>query len=160
MVGSRKIPVTGYLKMLQLEYLSCKLREALYERPEFIKMNREIAKKKEIKIREIAKKFQLLCIFDSRERFQDFCAKEFFEVFGSPKLQYSLDPKKKKSVLYWDMFYLFKEGTIISYKGKTYKVKSNDPNAHMLQIVKDGKDLVLNYVDVKLVKINDLLEEI
>ncbi len=157
MNGSRQISAIEYLKVLQLEYLSHKLREAIYVKPEFIKMSREIASKKKVKILEIAKKFQLLCIFDSEEQFAGFCEKNFFQEFGLPKFQYGLNTDKKKAVAYWDMFYLLKPGTEVIYKNKTYKIDGNDPNSQYVQILVNGDFVLLPYTDIKIKGLKTLL---
>lgn len=54
---SRDLSITEFLQVLQLEYFSFKTRELIYERPEFIKMNRDIAEKKKEKIINLAKSF-------------------------------------------------------------------------------------------------------
>ena len=108
MNASRKLPVAEYLKVLQLEYLSYKLRELIYEEFEFIKINREIALKKKEKIQNLAKKISALSIFDSQEFFNSFLSREFLQEFGLPKIQYGIDEKRNQAVSYWDKFYVLK----------------------------------------------------
>ena len=57
---SRDLSITEFLQVLQLEYFSFKTRELIYERPEFIKMNRDIAEKKKEKIINMAKNFHMI----------------------------------------------------------------------------------------------------
>lgn len=159
MDGSRKISGKEYLKQLQLEYLSHKLREAIYKRPEFIKMSREIAEKKKDKILEISKKFQTPCLFDSETFFSEFCEREFFQQYGLPNFQYNSNPVKSKAVAYWDAFYLLAPGTEIVYKDQVYRVDGNDPDAKYIQVIVNGEFALLAYVEVKIKGLKALLDK-
>lgn len=157
MNASRKLPVAEYLKVLQLEYLSYKLRELIYEEFEFIKINREIALKKKEKIQNLAKKISALSIFDSQEFFNSFLSREFLQEFGLPKIQYGIDEKRNQAVSYWDKFYVLKPGVSVEYKGEICKVCSNDPVMEVITLCKDKEELYIPYTYVKLKDLRSLL---
>lgn len=159
MDASRKLPINEFLKVLQLEYLSYVLRSLIYERPEFIKMSEEIAKKKKEKIENLAKKFRLLSIFDSQEAFALFLNKEFLQEFGLPKIQYGTDVERNKSVSYWDKYYVFREGKKVAYKDKICTILTNNPTEETVSIKYKGEYLVLPYTYVNLTELSSLLSE-
>lgn len=154
MTGSRKLSVAEYLKVLQLEYLSHKTREFVYEDPGFIKMNREIAGKKKEKILNLSKKFQLLSIFDSKHYFEEFVNTVFFQEFGLPSLQYSIDADKAKAVAYWDKYFLLKPHVIVEYNNQDYLVVENFPNKDILEINYGKEILTLPYTWIKIKRLN------
>lgn len=150
MTGSRKLSIAEYLRILQLEHLSHKTREFVYEDPGFIKMNREIAEKKKEKIKNLSKKFQLISIFDSKTYFEDFLNKEFFQEYGLPSMQYGANLDKNKAVSYWDKYSLLKPGTIVEYSGVRYSVVKNYPNKETVEVYTTGNVLSLPYTYVKI----------
>lgn len=154
MTGSRKLSIAEYLKVLQLEYLSHKTREFVYEDPGFIKMNREIAEKKKEKIMNLSKKFHLLSIFDSKHHFEGFVNTVFFQEFGLPSLQYSIDVEKAKAVAYWDKYFLLKPQVVIKYNNKEYSVIKNFPNKDVLEIQQEKEILALPYTWIKIKRLN------
>lgn len=147
---SRNLSISEYLKILQLEYFSCKIRELIYERPEFVKMNKEIAEKKKEKILGLGKKFQMLTIFDSVRNADEFWKNDFVQEFGLPSFQYSYDEKKKAIILHWDKFYLLKPGTTVLYNGIEYAVKLNYPESDSIVIIKSGKSEIVPYTYIKI----------
>lgn len=159
MESSRKLPINEFLKVLQLEYLSYVLRSKIYERPEFIKMSEEIAKKKREKIENLAKKFRLLSIFDSREAFMLFLNQDFLQEFGLPKIQYGTNIERNKSVSYWDKYYILKEGRRVSFKNEIYTIVANNPSEESITIKQKGEYLALPYVYVSLIELSSLLTE-
>lgn len=159
MEASRKLPINEFLKVLQLEYLSYVLRSLVYERPEFIKMSEEIAKKKKEKIENLAKKFRLLSIFDSKEAFILFLNRDFLQEFGLPKIQYGTNTERNKSVSYWDKYYIFKEGRKVTFKDEICSILSNNPQEDSVTIKYKGGHLVLPYTYVNLSELSSLLAE-
>lgn len=162
MTASRKLPISDYFRILQLEYFSYKMRELIYDEPLFSKMNGEIAKKKKIKIQDLAKKIGIISIFDSQNVYDTFLEKEFLQEFGFPNIQYGIDEEKKRAVAYWDRVSLFKEGVIVSYKGKPHKVLNNDPyfNQILVEDLENNQELFLSYVCVKLDYLRSLLHAV
>lgn len=144
---SRNLSIEEFVKVLQLEYLSYKLRSIIYEVPEFKKMNSDIAIKKKEKILNIAKRSRKGTIFDSDRNFETFWKNEFLQEYGLPKLQYSA---KKEAVSHWDKVYLFGEGQMITWKGVDYRIKHNNPNENVIEVKKKGIPFIVPYIDVKL----------
>lgn len=147
---SRDLSIAEYLKILQLEYFSCKVRELIYERPEFVKMNKEISEKKKEKILGLGKKFQMLTIFDSNQNAEEFWKEHFVQEFGLPAFQYSYDEAKKKAISYWDKFYLLKTGMTILYNGTEHQVKTNCPEVDSIFIALDKKTKPIPYTYLKI----------
>lgn len=143
---SRTIDNGEFLKILQLEYFSHKLRSQVYDRPEFIKMHNDIAERKKQKVLDLASFLHAPHIFESDRNFEQFYKNEFLQEYGLPKLQYT--PKNEKHLSYWDKYYLFKKGTVVVWHHQEYKVKTNYPNEEML--VLEGVSVELSYIDVKI----------
>ena len=150
---SRDLSITEFLQVLQLEYFSFKTRELIYERPEFIKMNRDIAEKKKEKIINLAKKFHMISIFDSKKAFQRFFTQCFSQEYGMPNFQYGTNQEKNISISYWDKFYLFHAGNMVSYKKEIYKIKTNIPDEDSIILNVKGEDITLPYVYVTNLKL-------
>lgn len=147
---SRTLPFTEYLKILQLEYFSCRVRSLIYEQDIFVKMNHDIAEKKKDKIIELGKKFQTLTIFDSIQIASDFWKREFVREYGLPNFQYGPDETKKEKVSNWDKFYLLRPKNVIVYKEKEYQVKENFPETNSLVVSILDEDIILPYIWVKI----------
>ena len=150
---SRELSITEFLQVLQLEYFSFKTRELIYERPEFVKMNRDIAEKKKEKIINLAKKFHMISIFDSKKAFQRFFTQCFSQEYGMPNFQYGTNQEKNISISYWDKFYLFHAGNTVSYKKEIYKIKTNIPDEDSIILNVKGEDITLPYVYVTNLKL-------
>lgn len=147
MEKTRTLSDREFLKVLQLEYFSYKLRALIYDQAEFKKMNNDIANKKKSKIVEIAQKFSLPNIFDSDELFKSFWEKEFLQKEGLPRFQYS--PKNKK-VETWDKYCLLKVGETVIWKDIEYKIKKNYPVYDSIKVLKDGKLVFVPYIYLKI----------
>jgi hypothetical protein len=162
MEPSRKLPIDDYLEVLQLEYLSNKLRGLIYEEPIFIKVKTDIALKKRDKIKKLAKKMAYFCIFDSPKFFDSFLERKFLNEFGLPNLQYGIDKEKSRRAAWWDKFYLFKPGTIVEYEGRDCKVLENDPDLELLYLetgLSDEKNPYIPYSYVKIKNLSSLLHQ-
>lgn len=140
MEKSRIIPLKDYLKNLQLEYLSYSLRATSYERPEFVKMCKDICKKKKEKILSVSKRFGQETIFDSEEKFELFLEKEFNNPYGLPNIQYA--PQNSRCVVFWDKACILKKGTVVRVKDRQFVVVENFPNINEVKL----KDFETNEV--------------
>ena len=149
-MNSRKLNVSEYLKVLQLEYLTYKVRSLIFERPEFVKMNSDIAIKKKEKIEDLTKRFCLTSIFDSQYSFQNFLNENFLNESGLPNFQYSLDEEKRKAQIYWDKKYLLKPGTSVFFKDIEYIVQNNYSDNDMLLISLNKEVCTVSYSDIKI----------
>lgn len=154
MERSRKLSNEDFINVLQLEYFTHKLRALIYERPEFKKMNNDIAEKKKQKILDLSAKFRLLNIFDSQVSFDLFWHNCFLNEYGLPNFQYN--PHSKEGVMYWDKFYSLCSKTAVVYKGKTYVVKKNWTDKDEIGIIIEGKLTKVSYNDVKIEKFLNL----
>lgn len=147
MEKTRELSKEDFLRILQLEYFSYKLRSLIYEQAEFKKINNDVANKKKFKIIELSEKFSLSCIFDSDEQFKSFYENEFLNKEGLPSFQYS--PKNQKTK-YWDKFYLLKPDETVIFDNIEYKIKNNYPIYDSIKIYKNGKKTFVPYIYVKI----------
>lgn len=147
---SRTISSVEYLRFLQLEFLSYSLRANIYEKEGFIKMCKDISKKKKEKIISVGKRFNLLTIFDSQELFDNFLENEFNREFGLPRLQYV--PETEKYVRHWDKYYLLSKGKRIVFQNQSRTICDNWPDKEVLCLSKQGNlvEVIKNYTDIQL----------
>jgi len=110
---SRDISVGDLFTNLQLEYISYKVRELIYTRPEDKKKFNDICGKKREKIEAIASKNCLPTIFNNSNS-QEKYSRSFFKDWGLPNFQYR-DEYKKKVYGWWDPIYYFKDKVDIKY---------------------------------------------
>lgn len=157
MEQGRKLSTIEYLKFLQLEYLSCKLRSLIYDRPEFVKMNVDIAEKKREKIENLTHKFSMMSMFNSLESFSSFVSNEFVQEFGLPKIQYSTDEKKKRAVSYWDRICLLPLNSEVFYKDQSYLVVDNHPDKECATIKRGMDKIYIPYTYIKMPHVEKLL---
>lgn len=148
---SRNIPLQEYIPILQLEYLSYKVRSELYEAP-FNEKYREFCKKKEETIRSFALKMGRPCIFTSKSLLDKYLADFFGDGFGLPNFKYR-DEYQRQSISHFDRKCYFKEGDKIEYQGEEYLVSRNlckkDSDVFNISIQQQGKPW-------KIVDINEL----
>lgn len=144
---SRNLTNQEFVNILQLEYLSQRLRAIIYETPHFKKMSGDIAEKKKAKIIDLTTKFHFPSIFDSDIALELFFQKDFLKESGKPNFQYV--PSSEKSVSYWDSYYLFQKGRIVIYNEKEYKVIENRPNENIVILKVNEGFLEVPYNDVK-----------
>lgn len=137
---SRDISVGDLFTNLQLEYISYKVRELIYLRPEDKKKFNDICEKKREKIEIIATKNCLPTIFNNIKS-QGKYLKIFFKEWGLPNFQYR-DAYKKKVYGWWDPIYYFKDKVDIKYT--------------------DSKDIILGHIikydahkEILKIKVND-----
>lgn len=144
---SRNLTNQEFVNILQLEYLSQRLRAIIYEAPHFKKMSSDIAEKKKTKIIDLTTKFHFPSIFDSNIALELFLQRDFLRESGKPNLQYT--PNSEKSVSYWDSYYLFQKGQIVIYNEREYKVIENHPSEDIVILKINNKFLEVPYDDVK-----------
>lgn len=111
---TRTIPLSEYFSILQLEWLSYKFRELLYER-DFDKQqfSRFCKQKREI-IEGVARKNCLPCIFDSRSQAEKYIRVFLNENKTFPQFQYR-DEHQVKHKGFWDKVYYYKTGCEFTY---------------------------------------------
>jgi hypothetical protein len=142
---SRTIPVQEFYSNLQLEYLSYKLRETLYEREIDEKIFHDICKGKRGKISKYSIKNCVPSIFTSPETLNKYI-NIFLNDFGTPKFQYT--PKNKNRLSFYDKVYFFKEGVEIVFEGKFYNVLRNLPNSNEVEVLVDNSIKSMSYSKV------------
>lgn len=122
----KKLSLSEFLRILQLEYLTYKVRSLIFDKAEIIKFNLDIARMKKEKILGLQKKFHIATIFDSLESFMNFYNNEFLNKdTNSCNMQYSLDEKKKEAQEKWDRIGLYKAGTKVIYQNQECLVFRN-----------------------------------
>lgn len=140
-----------FLRKLQLEYLTQKLRSMVYKEGEYAKIAKEIADKKASKIKAMGVKFGIPTMFETG--IDDWVKQNFWTEFGLPNLQYKDDEQKRVQGNY-DAWYLLYRGTTVMYRGSEVSVVSNNPSKQSIKIL---GGTVLGYNDISL--INDYIWE-
>jgi hypothetical protein len=144
---SRDISAAEFFSNLQLEYLTYRLREAMYIYENDVKKHGDIAKMKKEKIKGMARRQAIQSIFDSKDRMDKYVYEKFSNKFGMPNMQYT--PNNKKPATYWDRFYFFQSGTEVYHKGKLYSILVNHPESETVEI-RDGRNILsVPYISIK-----------
>lgn len=146
--SSRTLSREEFLKVLQLEYFSHKLRTLIYSDPVFIKMSVDIAEKKKNKIMGLSKRYGTLTMFDNPKLFEFYFRNEFVQEYGLPQFQYT--PKTASAVSYWDKVSLLREGSTVIWNKKEYEVELNYPNDEVVKLIKDNELREVPYIDLKI----------
>lgn len=144
----KELTMFEYFQQLQLEYLSCKLRQIIYDEKSFSDQNREIAEKKQEKILNLSEKLDALSVCNSKHIALSTIRYQFIQPFGLPNLQYSTS---QGNIAFWDRVHLFKEGTIVSYcDGRKFKIIKNFPNEDIVLIRNKKEEFYCpyNYVSI------------
>ena len=121
---SRDIWINDYFSNLQLEYMSYYARFLLYDRTEHKKMFSDICNMKYEKIKKIAFRNNMSCIFTNVEMWKRYLEKWMGNGKGLPNFQYR-DKKHKRRQFYWDAFNYFLEGTFVKYEGDRHQILIN-----------------------------------
>ncbi len=115
-VKSRDIPLVELFSNLQLEYLSYKFRELLYEREQDIQKFHDICIKKREKIENLGFRNQHASIFSDKQKFDSYLSK-FLNEWGLPNFCYR-DDYQRKVKGHWDEVYYFSKGSLIKVKSE------------------------------------------
>ncbi len=110
---SRHIPISDYFSILQLEYISYKLREISYQKKYAEKYKGYCRGKKE-KIDSIATRNCIPSIFTS-ETMREKYMTQFFNEWGLPNFTYK-DKASETMMGRWDKYYYFAKGTSVKFK--------------------------------------------
>lgn len=153
MEKSRELSIDEYLKVLQLEYLTNKVRSLIFDRPEFVKMASDVAEFKKERIELLSKRHFKPSIFMSTEEFLNFYENEFLNPFGLPNFQYSNDNKKRASQWYWDVVHLLGKNQVVIYKDGEYPILGNNMKDQMVCIQIDKKRKNVKYSEIKIQKL-------
>lgn len=147
---SRELSIDEYLKVLQLEYFTHKVRNLIFDKPEFVKMASDIAEYKKERIELISKRHFKTSIFVSMEEYMNFYEKEFLNPTGLPNFQYSTNEQKKSSQWFWDVIYLLAKGQVVIYNNEECRILKNDIKEQTVTIKVNGKRKEVKYQDVKI----------
>lgn len=147
---SRELSTDEYLKVLQLEYFTHKVRSLIFDKPEFIKMAKDIAEFKKERIELLAKKHFKCSIFLSAEEYFSFYEKEFLNPTGVPNFQYPANEQKRNSQWFWDMIYLFGKDQVVIFEDNEYRILKNDTKNQTICIKMGKKKKDVKYSDVKI----------
>ena len=146
---SRELSTDEYLKVLQLEYFTHKVRSLIFDKPEFIKMAKDIAEFKKERIELLAKKHFKCSIFLSAEEYFSFYEKEFLNPTGVPNFQYPANEQKRNSQWFWDTIYLFGKDQVVIFEDNEYRILKNDTKNQTICIKMGKKKKDVKYSDVK-----------
>lgn len=147
---SRELSTDEYLKVLQLEYFTHKVRSLIFDKPEFIKMAKDIAEFKKERIELLAKKHFKCSIFLSAEEYFSFYEKEFLNPTGVPNFQYPANEQKRNSQWFWDMIYLFGKDQVVIFEDNEYRILKNDTKNQTICIKMGKKKKDVKYSGVKI----------
>lgn len=150
----KKLSLNEFIEVLQLEYLTYKIRSLIFKKKEIVKINSDIATMKKEKILGLQKKFRIKTMFDSLESFMDFYNHKFLSG-NFCNIQYSRDEKKKESQIHWDKTAFYKEGTKVIYKNQECIVYRN--LYFKDKVVLSYNNRLVDTVSYKDIQIKDLL---
>lgn len=112
-VKSRKIPLSEFYSILQLEYLSLYLRSKIFKEP-FIQYNIDSCIGKRKKIESISRKNNLPNIFSSKKILEKY-VDQLVNDWGVPNFQYKNEAIKDK-IHIWDCVNYFTKGTLVKFR--------------------------------------------
>ena len=126
----RDISILEYFNVLQSEYIYFELRSKIYPSSKDKLYFRKVMEFKESKINDISQKNNLISIFDSEHKLNDFRT-NFFNEFGNPK---RLGKR--------DWYFYYKIDSDFSYMGEGVKLKKYDLDDHKAIIQLSSGDMV------------------
>jgi hypothetical protein len=115
LIKSREIPIFDYYSLLQVEWISYKVRELIYTRPEDKKKFNDISNMKRVKIESMMTKNCLPSIFNGDSVYLQKYFDKFFRSFGLPNFQVR-DEYKKLIYNRYDALYWFSKRTEVKFK--------------------------------------------
>lgn len=144
---SREISIPEFFSILQLEYLTYKLREAMYIYDGDVKKYGDIANMKKDKIKNMALRQAMMSIFDSKEKMDKYVYEKFANESGMPNMQYT--PANQRPATYWDRYYFFQSGVEIYYQNNLYSILLNHPKSEMVEIINGKTILSVPYTEIR-----------
>lgn len=126
-IKSRDLMLPDLFKNLQLEWLTYKVRLAIYNREIERKIFRDVLKMKEDKINTFALKNSVPSIFSSTEkmeRYIDLFYAKCGEMQNVADFQYT--PKNKDTYLMFDRLFFYMKDSFITYNEMSCQIKYND----------------------------------
>lgn len=139
-----------FLYVLQLEYLTQKLRSMIYRDTAYAKVAEDIAEKKATKVMEVSARMGVPNIFTDRLYGENFIRNEFWQAYGLPRFMYKDDSQRKIQGNY-DKWYLLYRGTVVRYNRQEARVVSNNPAKDSLRIRVGSETYDVNYTDVTII---------
>lgn len=138
-----------FIKALQLEYLTQRLRSFIYD-DKYSKVAFDISEKKRKKIIELGEKFGINTIFSDCVDINQFIKENFWRSVGVPNFQYK-DEEQARVQGNYDFWYLFYRGTKVIYLGEEFTVLSNNPSEKKIYIENGARRLKIRYENVTLI---------
>ena len=139
---NKELTLFDYFEQLQMEYLSYKLRESIYNKEEFSKQSKDIAEKKKEKIINLSQRLGVLSVCDCFHIYEIYVRK-FIQSYGLPLLQYN---DNQQSLIYWDRISLFKEGESVEFiDGEEYFIVKNLPKLSSVIIQNSEREIQCPY---------------
>ena len=120
---SRSIPLQEYISILQLEYLSYKVRSQIFDKP-FSDKYKEFCDKKKETIESFSLKQGRKCIFNDQHMFDKYTEEFFGDGHGIPDFKYR-DDYQRDNIGFYDIKYYFSEGTVVIYQDEEWAVSRN-----------------------------------
>lgn len=120
---SRELHLPDLFKLLQLEWITYKVRQNIYQRGCDLKKFNDILKMKEEKIDKFALRNSIPSIFSSKNKMEKYL-EMFYPINSVPDFQYT--PKNKESYLMFDRLFFFKQNTHVTYKEQNCQIQYND----------------------------------
>jgi len=150
LIRTRIIPISDYYTRLQLEYLSYRIRAAIYQRAFDKKKFTEICKKKREKIEQIALENCLPSIFNNTEQQRKYMGR-FFGQTGFPNFCYR-DDYQQSVKGYWDLYYYFIKGASVRFTRGTSTdighIKDCSVKEKKVRIIVDGRVIERKFEEV------------
>lgn len=150
--GMNRLSVGEFIELLQMEFISRKMRSIFYDDPKAKAANADIAEKKKEKIMDMAKKMGCLTIFDREQLLEEMFYKKFLNPYGLPNLTYG---NKSESVRWYDKRSFIKRGHWVSFRGKSCKVIDNDAEMEEVCITYDKQKVHVPYNFVTLLTLEE-----
>lgn len=141
-----------FIELLQMEFISRKMRSIFYDDPKVKSINAEIAKKKREKIVDMSKKMGCLTIFDRETLLEEMYYKKFLNPYGLPNLTYG---NKGDLVRWYDKKSFVKRGHWVTFRGKPYKVVDNDAEMEEVCFIHDKRKIYVPYNFVTLLTLEE-----
>lgn len=135
-----------FIRKLQMEYLTHKLRSMVYRKMKYIKISKDIAEKKKKKIQLLGQKFGIATMFETGVR--QFVQEYFWNECGLPNMSYKDDEQRRVQWNY-DAWYLLYRGTHIMCDGRKYAVANNNPSTKTVCVF--GSSFLMSYQDISLI---------
>ena len=148
---SRELHLPDLFRILQLEWITYRVRLSIYQREEDLKKFRDILKMKEDRINKFALRNSTPSIFSSKEKMDKYLLL-FYPTEGEraniPDFQYT--PTNENTYCIFDKLFFYKKDSFVLYKNELCKIEYNDCNKKELVLkLKDDSSKKVGYCDTR-----------